>query len=177
MPDVRTLNRRDGTLNHLSIAYLLSNIFYKKLLQSNNCWNYRWWLGGILFWDTVCTDIVWNQLIQFCFNNATNLHHLTSYSTPRCPQHRNRKVTAQISVTLLYPMHTDGGLSSGICASVVNSSLELFASQNLQRPSQVGLRLERWDPQFHLHSDLTTCPASTSVADDVLEILELRRRT
>jgi len=27
---------------------------YQKLLESDNyCWNYCWWLGGILFWDTV----------------------------------------------------------------------------------------------------------------------------
>jgi len=27
---------------------------YQKLLESDNyCWNYHWWLGGILFWDTV----------------------------------------------------------------------------------------------------------------------------
>jgi len=27
---------------------------YPKLLESDNyCWNYRWWLGGILFWATV----------------------------------------------------------------------------------------------------------------------------
>jgi len=32
-----------------SLQYL-----YQKLLESDNyCWNYRWWLGGILFWDTV----------------------------------------------------------------------------------------------------------------------------
>jgi len=30
-------------------------------------------------------DIFLNQLIQFYFNNATNLHHLTSHNTPRCP--------------------------------------------------------------------------------------------
>jgi len=30
-------------------------------------------------------DIFLNQLIQFYSNNATNLHHLTSHSTPCCP--------------------------------------------------------------------------------------------
>jgi len=41
-------------LNHLSIAYLLSNIFTKKLLESDNYYsNYRWWLDCILFWDRV----------------------------------------------------------------------------------------------------------------------------
>jgi len=47
---VHTINRWGGTSNHLSMAYLLSNICTKKLLESDNyCWNYRWWLGGILF--------------------------------------------------------------------------------------------------------------------------------
>jgi len=28
--------------------------WYQKLLESDNyCWNYRWWLGSILFWDTM----------------------------------------------------------------------------------------------------------------------------
>jgi len=31
---------------------------YQKLLKSDNCcWNYRWWLGGILFWDTVYNEL------------------------------------------------------------------------------------------------------------------------
>jgi len=31
------------------------------------------------------TDIFLSQLIQFCSNNATTLHHLTSHSTLCCP--------------------------------------------------------------------------------------------
>jgi len=39
-------------LNYLSMAY--QQYLYQKLLESDNyCWSYRWWLGGILFWDTV----------------------------------------------------------------------------------------------------------------------------
>jgi len=36
-----------------------------------------------------------DQLIQFYSNNATNLHHITSYTVPRvAPQHRDLTVTA-----------------------------------------------------------------------------------
>jgi len=38
-------------------------------------------------------DIFLNQVTQFYSNNATNLHHLPSHSTPCCPQHRDRNVT------------------------------------------------------------------------------------
>jgi len=38
-----------------------------------------------------------NQLIQFRSNNATNLHRLTTHSTPCCPTNQ--------SVTLLQPTH------------------------------------------------------------------------
>jgi len=31
------------------------------------------------------------SLIQFCWNNATNLHHLTSHSTACCPRHRDSR--------------------------------------------------------------------------------------
>jgi len=43
-----------GMLNHLSVAYLLSNIRTKNYWNRTTiyCWSYRWWLGGILFWDT-----------------------------------------------------------------------------------------------------------------------------
>ena len=35
--------------------------------------------------DSAYTDIFLNQLIQFYSNNATNLHHLTTYSTAALP--------------------------------------------------------------------------------------------
>jgi len=35
------------------MAYLVSNICTKLLESDNYCWNYPWWLGGSLFWDTV----------------------------------------------------------------------------------------------------------------------------
>jgi len=51
---VCTINRWGGISNHLSMAYLLSKYFCQKLVELDNyCWNYRWWLGGILFWDAV----------------------------------------------------------------------------------------------------------------------------
>jgi len=34
--------------------------------------------------DSDNTDTFLNQPIQFYSNNVTNLHHLTSYSTPCC---------------------------------------------------------------------------------------------
>jgi len=41
-----------------------------------------------------------NQLIQFYSNNATNVCHLTSHSTPCCPTHNIEMVMwPQITVT------------------------------------------------------------------------------
>jgi len=44
---------------------------YQKLLESETyCWNYRWWLGGMLFWDTV--QCLWtvasNKVSSIAFN-------------------------------------------------------------------------------------------------------------
>jgi len=41
------------------MAYLLSNTFTKNYWNPTNCSNYRWWLGGILFWDTVYIHFWW----------------------------------------------------------------------------------------------------------------------
>jgi len=53
---------------------------YQKLLESDSyCWNYRWWLGGILFWDTVYMAIElwakpcvssddWNVRVRYLWN-------------------------------------------------------------------------------------------------------------
>jgi len=38
-------------------------------------------------------DTLLNQLIQLYSNNATNLYHLASHSTPCCTQHRDHIVT------------------------------------------------------------------------------------
>jgi len=50
---MRTINRLGGMLNHLSMAYLLSNICTQNYWHCTLFWNYRSWLDGILFWDTV----------------------------------------------------------------------------------------------------------------------------
>ena len=56
-----TISRWGGILNHLSIAYLLSNICAKNYWSQTTIVEII--IGGILFWDTVC--------ICFCINILT----------------------------------------------------------------------------------------------------------
>jgi len=47
-------------------------------------------------------DIFLNQLIQLYSNNATNLHHLISHNTPRCPTTQRIVMWPQTTVTSLH---------------------------------------------------------------------------
>jgi len=66
--------------------HIYSAIFVLKLWESDNyCWNYRWWLGGILFWDTVYlyynADILWRiKLIKIVVSLYATVVETTAFS-------------------------------------------------------------------------------------------------
>jgi len=64
--------------------------------SSEKCWLLRHWYYGHFL----------NRLIQFYSNNTTNLHHLTSHSTPCCPTKMEIVLWPYITVSSLQPMYS-----------------------------------------------------------------------
>jgi len=61
----------DGIFTH---QYLYQNL----LKLDNYCWNYRWWLGGILFLDTVYYAKYWGTYFFHMMHNFTRITNIKS---------------------------------------------------------------------------------------------------